>query len=43
VGAWLGKRVGDNWIRRQRIRARIHPNPMRCKACRKMFLREKDV
>ena len=43
VGAWLGKRIGDNWIRRQRIRRQVLPHPFRCKACQKTFLREKDA
>lgn len=37
-GGILGSRMANERIRRQRVRKHIHPYPMRCAACSKVFL-----
>ena len=37
-GAILGSRIAAEKVRRQRVRKHIHPYPMRCTACSKIFL-----
>ena len=39
-GCILGNRIANERIRRQRVRNHIHPHPMRCTACSKVFLIE---
>lgn len=39
-GGFLGSRMSRERIRRQRVRNHIHPYPMRCTACEKVFLIE---
>lgn len=41
-GCFLGSRMVNEQIRRQRVRKHIHPYPMRCTACRKVFLLNED-
>ncbi len=38
VGCWLGSRFSREWIRRQRVRRHVRTYPLRCKACRRVFL-----
>lgn len=39
-GCFLGNRMANEQIRRQRVRKHLHPYPMRCTACNKLFLIE---
>jgi len=42
-GWYLGNRIGNEWIRRQRVRNHIHPHPFCCNACQKKFLASSDI
>lgn len=41
-GGILGSRIASEQIRRQRVRKHIRPYPLRCTACRKVFLLEDE-